>query len=144
MLRDLVDAHLPEFRREAEALMVDRADVLRATGETTIDQNTGAEVAVFDALHTDVPCRLKMPTSSPADRRAGQQLVTLTRAELQTLAALDDLQQDDRVRITVSRSPGLVGRVVRIDSPWLQTDSVMCRYPCEESSLPDDVPGATP
>lgn len=131
-------------RLAADALLVDRGDVLRPTGESTSDPNTGAEVLVYDTLHEDVACRLRMPTATPTDTRTGQQLVTLTRAILQTAATLDDLRQDDRVRITASRSPGLVGRVVRIDSPWLQTDSVMCRYPCEESSLPDDVPGATP
>lgn len=133
-----VDSALAQGRAAAAALLVDACEVLRPTGNDTVDPDSGASVPEYEPNPVySGPCRLKMTASAATDRTAGQQMVSLTRVELQLPASADHLRENDRPRVTASRSPGLVGRVLRIDAPWLQTDSVMCRYACEESSLED-------
>lgn len=128
---------LAEHRADAESLMVDACVVLRPVG-TTIDQNTGAEVEEVATLLLDQKCALQMTSEAGIQREAGEQTITLSRIELKLPYTVDFLQVGDRVAMTVSKdSPGLVGRQLRIEGPWLQSTSVQCRYPCIESTIPE-------
>lgn len=71
MLADDVAAELPFLRAQAESLMVDTVLVQVATGETTIDPDTLAEVPAFSDVYSG-PARIQRPGSlSPRDDVAG-------------------------------------------------------------------------
>ncbi len=58
ILGDALTAALPELRQQAESLMVDSCTVTRATGATTLDPVTLAEVPVFAAVWSGA-CRIQ-------------------------------------------------------------------------------------
>lgn len=111
--------------------------ILRPVG-ADVDPDTGAEVEQMATLLLDQECSLKMTSEAGIQRDAGEQTVTLSRIELRLPYTVDYLQVGDRVAMTTSvDSPGLVGRQLRIEGPWLQSTSVLCHYPCLESTIPE-------
>lgn len=131
-----VEGLLAAGQRAAERLMFDQCVIRRRTGSTT-DPNTGVVTPDYLSPHPYTgKCRIKMTTSlgvNPGrDRDSGEQAVTVSQMLLQLPFAAAGIITGDEAEITASRDADLVGRKLRIDGPFGQTDATMRRYLVEE------------
>lgn len=137
-----VEALLVAGQRAAERLMVDTCIIRRRTGETT-DPNTGQTTPIYIVVYDDpetpgagAACRIKMTTSlgtTPGrDQESGGQAVTVSQMLLQLPFAAAGINTNDEAEILTSRDADQVGRKLRIDGPFGQTDATMRRYLVEE------------
>lgn len=120
--------------------MVDTC-VARRPVSSSVDQTTGAVTVTYTDIYSG-KCRMTRGTragSRPPTYKLGESEVVLASSYVQVPAAIDFFQVDDLIEITSSQAPGLVGRKMRVASPWMQTSSSMCRYTTQESSQPDPV-----
>lgn len=123
-------------RALAEALMLDSCTIRRRIG-TTIDPNTGREVAAYGPPIYTGPCRVRMMGASGADVHAPQEPATQDQLVVAVPAASTPAQADDILTITASTDAALQGRQLRVESFFGQTYSTQRRYVCEESTTPD-------
>jgi len=131
----LTDAEIAAGREIAESTMKDECAVLRKISSAP-DPNTGAVVDEWATVYTG-KCRLKMTAETGSPGSVGEQPVTITRLEHQVPWDVDFLEVADRVVITASQSPDLPGKAVQVAAPWRQSTASSCRYPCNESTVPE-------
>lgn len=92
----------------AENGMQDACDIKRRTGETT---SGGVVTPTWSTLYTGQKCRVQTRLESSAPTDVGQASVMLQRREVHLPMAVVGLRPDDRITITGSLDPELVGTV---------------------------------
>ena len=118
-------------RRLAEDLMVDRVTITRA-GATTFDPTSGLLSSTPTTVETDVPCRVRVPTTAEASTLFGEEQVTVTRyIACIPFDAGDDLAVYDVLVVDESVSCDLVGRRFRILSLPSTTFTLYRMIPCQ-------------
>lgn len=136
-LQAAIEAELPFLRAEALGRMTSRVVVMRKTGLTDQDEETGAEVPEWAAVHIDIPFRLGGSKGS-----AGTRTVTVGAAEVQVATRVgsfaydtDDLLDGDLIDITSGENAGLVLRIVEAD--WADQQTAR-RVPVVSESRPEE------
>lgn len=107
MLGDDLAANLPLIRAEAESLMTDAAIIERVTG-TTLDPDNGARVKVW-SLVQESPARILRVQVQIRDQQAAGQSLTQATVEGRLPWHVSDLRLGDRVTLTTSGDPRLLG-----------------------------------
>ena len=95
-LGETVAQALPELRRQAESLMVERCDIERWT--TVWNEAQQKSVTTWVPVHMDVPCALDVP---PATARTllTDEAVTPESPVVKVSVSLTGIEPDDRVTI---------------------------------------------
>jgi len=133
-LADDVAAALPGLRAEAERLMVDAVLVQRATGETTIDPVTLAEVPAFVDVYAG-PARIQRPGQlSPQDQVAGDFEFNIESILAQLPLSAAGIRYGMRLTVTAVGAisdPDLVGLVATVRANLSKTHAVKRTLVCE-------------
>jgi hypothetical protein len=132
-LGDLVADFLPGLREDAESLMVDECVIERpGVGKGPLDRATGKHTPPPRTLiYGPGPCEVKRPG---AVRRvsAGDRLSSLEGVVVKVPVEVTGVDVGDRVTLTRSRDPALVGRELTVDSDPGATYAVTRRLQCTE------------
>ena len=133
-LLDAVTGALPEMRRQAESLMLDRGVMRRATGDTTQDPDTGSTVPVFADLFTS---KAKIQTRNLQAREAevGGRTSTTVRVELHLPVSAPAVEVGDVWEVTRVSSLSdmqLLGRKFRVIAPVGKSFATARRLEVEE------------
>lgn len=136
MLGDDLDAALPELRAHALSRMRARVTIRRTTGDTTLDEGTGAEVPVWAVVGTDVPFRLDGASTGDG----GSRTVTIGGVEFEQATGIGHLPYDwtaladgDYVEVTGGQWAGTVVKVVKATK---KDQATARRVPIQEVSRP--------
>ena len=134
MLGDDVAAALPQLRAHAESLMVDTVLVQVATGETTIDPVTLAEVPAFTDVYAG-PARIQRPGSlSPRDDVAGAFEFNIEAILAQLPLSVTGIRYGMRLTVTAVgplSDPDLVGLVSTVRANLTKTHPSKRTLVCE-------------
>ena len=134
MLGDDVAAGLPSFRAQAESLMVDTVLVQQATGETTIDPVTLAEVPAFTDVYAG-PARIQRPGSlSPRDQVVGDFEFNIEAVLAQLPLSAVGISYGMRLTVTAVGAisdPDLVGLVATVRANLTKTHPSKRTLVCE-------------
>lgn len=134
MLGDDVAAALPHLRAHAESLMVDTVLVQVATGETTIDPVTLAEVPAFTDVYAG-PARIQRPGSlSPRDDVAGAFEFNVEAILAQLPLSVTGIRYGMRLTVTAVgplSDPDLVGLVSTVRANLTKTHPSKRTLVCE-------------
>lgn len=129
--QDVADA-LPELRREAESLMVDRVLVERSTGRRT-DPATGKLVETWERVYAG-PGRWLSRVDQTVVDQAGTQVTVDTRELRLPAASSEAVRPGMRVTTTSAvNDPALVGRVSVVVQDATGTQPVHRRVRCKEA-----------
>jgi len=129
-----IDATLPFLRGQAESRMKETVTFSRVTGEVTTDPDTLEVVEVRETVATTV-ARIKYRTLNVQDRDQGTQLIALQSPEVHVpFGAAPTVRTDDRVQVTASDDPTLVGRLFRVTGRPQAGQTTAHRFPVEEIS----------
>lgn len=105
-------------RVPATSVLIDLCTISRAgsLGAGSLDRSSGSVTGpIRDVLGTDVPCRVEvLPARSAAAHLVGEQQVTTREYIVQVPYDFTDVKVDDRLEVTDSGDPGLVGRTFRV------------------------------
>ena len=107
MFGDDLTAHLGTVRAEAESLLTDTCELQRKASRT-IDPDTKQATDVWTTYRTS-KCRLRTIDNQPNVSSVAGQGVTTVAMTVSVPLAVDDVQLDDRVHVTESGDPSLVG-----------------------------------
>ena len=134
MLGDDVAAALPHLRAHAESLMVDAVLVQVATGDTTIDPVTLAEVPAFTDVYAG-PARIQRPGSlSPRDDVAGAFEFNIEDVLAQLPLSATGIRYGMRLTVTAVgplSDPDLVGLVATVRANLTKTHPSKRTLVCE-------------
>jgi hypothetical protein len=138
-LQAAIEAELPFLRREAEGRMQSRVTIRRKTGDTTQDETTGAEAAVYAVTHTDLPFRLAGTRGDSPSRKVtvGGVDVTLAVRVGSVPATTDNLADGDLIEVTAGENAGTVWRIVEAD---FQDQATARRLPVVAAQRPVEWP----
>ena len=133
MLADDVTWALPQFRAEAEALMLDIGRALRPTGGYVYDPETQTEVEATDELFTS-RCKVQSRSLQSQDAEVGGRTAATVRTELHLPSDADPLTVGDLWEFTAVSPLSLarVGQRVRVLAPVAGTLKTAARYQVEE------------
>lgn len=133
-LADDVAAEMPFLREQAESLMVDTVLVQLATGETTIDPVTLAEVPAFTDVYAG-PARIQRPGSlSPRDDVAGAFEFNIEAILAQLPLSATGIRYGMRLTVTSVgplSDPDLVGLVATVRANLTKTHPSKRTLVCE-------------
>ncbi len=120
-------------RRAAETLMVDACVVERKSG-TVFDETSMAYTDAFTPIYTG-PCRVQLTAAMTGVGTpvAGERVQVVQRATVQLPLAVTGVKVDDRVRVTASSDPDLVGNIYRVRSQFAKTHATARRLEVEET-----------
>lgn len=108
MIGDDIAAGLAAIQAEAESLLVDVCNLQRKSGTTT-DPTSDMVSDVWTSYRTGIACRVRAASLQPRESVAGAQYVTAVSAVVSVSMSIDDVRIDDRVMVTESRDPSLIG-----------------------------------
>ena len=126
MLADDIARVLPELRREAEARMLDTAEIRRKTGNMTQDPDTGSETPEYAAVFTTA-CRVSVGRGlAVRDAEVGGRTIAETTREFHIPVDSPEVLPDDvAVMLTVhaTSDPTLEGATLTFagSAPGSQT-----------------------
>lgn len=120
----ILDAAIEAGRAVAESRMTSRATVRRRTGASTQDEETGLTAPVWEAVYTDLPCRIAGSSGGSSPSRTtnvagGVQVQTATRTVHLPWDTI--LRDGDMIEVTVGEVAGTVWQVVEADAADQQT-----------------------
>lgn len=125
-------ADLAEFRAMAESMMTGHGIARRATGSTTVDPDTDADVPEYADLF-ESKCKIQARNVQPRDQEVGGRTATTVVLELHLPIAADALATGDTWTMTASaHDPQLPGRVFRISAPFAKEYATARRYEITE------------
>lgn len=108
----------------ASRVLRDRADLQRRTG-STVDASTGARVDAWTTVAPSVPCRVRTLLGESVAEAGGSQLT----AQRMTAAVAysQAVEVGDRLVVSVSDDPTLIGRALYVRAVPRGTDQVLRR-----------------
>jgi hypothetical protein len=119
-------------RSAAESLMTSTCTISRPGGESVTDPTTGA-VTFPDAVVWSGPCRVRQPGMWGRTSEAGGEQISPTTFRITIPFAVVNVQRGDRVTITASDDPMLVGRSFEVRfTPDMGAHITARRLLCEE------------
>ena len=130
MLGDDVAGVLPELRAHAHSRMTSTAHVERVLA-VTADPLTGADVVTAATVHAALPCRVKASESAIQPRDVAGVDVPERPDQLHFPWDTSGLEVGQRVTVTASRNPILVGRVYRLVRSHIGDDTTAQRWGVE-------------
>ena len=130
-LADDVRHLTPDFRAEAESLMVDTATITRPGGAPTFDPNTGQLTPAAGTVVYSGRCRLRQPTASECEVLFGEAQVSRTTFIVCVPYTTTGVQIGDVVIVTISDDPDVISRQCRITSVPLSTFTFYKGFPAE-------------
>ena len=104
---DLATA-LPALQQQAESLLTDSCNLQRK-GSQSVDANTGMVTDSWTTYRSAVPCRVRASGIQPEALQVAGQDITRIVMTVAVAVAVDDVEVDDRVVVTVSRDTSLIG-----------------------------------
>jgi hypothetical protein len=118
-------------RRTAEALMESTCTIRRRTGVTT-DHSTGVETPVWSVIFAG-KCRLRFPFVRPQQVDAAGQVLSQQRGILSVpVEGTAGVRADDVATIDSNPSDsGVVGLLLRVEGPFVETHASARRLPVE-------------
>ena len=117
-------------QRRAETRMPDTCEIKRQSG-TVRDDESGTRVPSYTTLYTG-KCRVQQNSGMPASSDVGQDFVLLLTLEVQLPMSVTGLKVDDRIQITTSLDPDLIGRTFLIRGLAHKTEASARRVQCTE------------
>ena len=130
MLGDDVAGVLPELRAHALSRMTSTAHVERILG-VAADPLTGADVVTAATVHAALPCRVKASEAAIQPRDVAGVDVPERPDQIHFPWDAAGLEVGQRVTVTASRNPILVGRVYRLVRSHLGDDTTAQRWGVE-------------
>ena len=130
MLGDDVAGVLPELRAHALSRMTSTAHVERVLG-VTADPLTGADVVTAATVHAALPCRVKASESAIQPRDVAGVDIPERPDQIHFPWDTAGLEVGQRVTVTASRNPILVGRVYRLVRSHIGDDATAQRWGVE-------------
>ena len=130
MLGDDVAGVLPELRAHAHSRMTSTAHVERILG-VAADPLTGADVVTAATVHAALPCRVKASVSAIQPRDVAGVDVPERPDQIHFPWDTAGLEVGQRVTVTASRNPILVGRVYRLVRSHIGDDATAQRWGVE-------------
>jgi hypothetical protein len=132
-LAQAVADNLPEFRRWANALMVDACTIVAPGGGTTFDPTTGQYVTSPGAIVYSGPCQVQVPSAIPQTAAAGEQLVVVERITVKIPWDAPTVPVNSVVTITASAEVSGVdiGARYRVTGNHSKTYQTSKRIPCD-------------
>lgn len=130
MLGDDVSGALGELRAHALSRMTSTAYVERVLG-VTADPLTGADVVQVETVHAALPCRVKASVSALQPRDVAGVDVPERPDQIHFPWDTAGLEVGQRVTVTASRNPILVGKVYRLVRPHVGDDTTAQRWGVE-------------
>ena len=130
MLGDDVAGVLPELRAHALTRMTSTAHVERILS-VTADPLTGADVVTAATVHAALPCRVKASEAEIQPRDVDGVDVPERPDQIHFPWDTAGLEVGQRVTVTASRNPILVGRVYRLVRSHLGDDATAQRWGVE-------------
>ena len=130
MLGDDVAGVLPELRAHALSRMTSTARVERVLG-VTANPLTGADVVQVETVHAALPCRVKASEAAIQPRDVAGVDVPERPDQIHFPWDTAGLEVGQRVTVTASRNPILVGRVYRLVRSHVGDDLTAQRWGVE-------------
>ena len=130
MLGDDVAGVLPELRAHALSRMTSTAHVERILG-VAADPLTGADVVTAATVHAALPCRVKASEAAIQPRDVAGVDVPERPDQIHFPWDTAGLEVGQRVTVTASRNPILVGRVYRLVRSHIGDDATAQRWGVE-------------
>ena len=130
MLGDDVAGVLPELRAHALSRMTSTAHVERILS-VTADPLTGADVVTAATVHAALPCRVKASEADLQPRDLAGVDVPERPDQIHFPWDTAGLEVGQRVTVTASRNPILVGKVYRLVRPHVGDDTTAQRWGVE-------------
>lgn len=130
MLGDDVRSALPELRRHALSRMTSTAHVERVLS-VTADPLTGHDVVTAETVHAALPCRVKASASAIQPRDVAGADIPERPDQIHFPWDAVGLGVGQRVTVTASQNPILVGRVYRLVRPHVGDDITAQRWGVE-------------
>ena len=130
MLGDDVAGVLPELRALALSRMTSTAHVERILG-VTADPLTGADVVTAATVHAALPCRVKASEAAIQPRDVAGVDIPERPDQIHFPWDTAGLEVGQRVTVTASRNPLLVGRVYRLVRSHIGDDTTAQRWGVE-------------
>ena len=130
MLGDDVRNALPELRAHALSRMTSAVRVERVLS-VTADPLTGADVVTAATVHAALPCRVKASESAVQPRDVAGVDVPERPDQIHFPWDTAGLEVGQRVTVTASRNPILVGRVYRLVRSHIGDDATAQRWGVE-------------
>ena len=125
---------LPDMRRAAESLMLDRGTMRRATGATTQDPDTGSTVPEF-ADQFSSKCKIQTRNLQARESEVGGRTATSVRVELHlpiTAPAVEVGDVFEVTRVDARSDRQLLGRKFRVIAPVGKSFATARRLEVEE------------
>ena len=133
-----IAAALPELRAQAESLMVDACTIRRATGETTIDPVSLADVPVYAVVWSG-PCRVQRSGAlAPSEQSPGGYEFGLNSVLWQLPIASTGIRRGDVAELDAIgpvTDPALLGLVATVQADLTKTHPTKRTLVCEGVSL---------
>jgi len=133
-----IAAALPGLRAQAESLMEDTIAVDRATGETTIDPVSLAEVPAYEAVWSG-PGRIQRSGAlAPSEQSPGGYEFGLNSVLVQLPVTSSGIRRGDVVTVTAVgpvSDPALLGLVATVQADLTKTHPTKRTLVCEGVSL---------
>lgn len=130
MLGDDVAGVLPELRAHALSRMTSTARVERILG-VTANPMTGADVVTAETVHAALRCRVKASVAAIQPRDVSGVDIPERPDQLHFPWNTPGLNVGQRVTVTASQNPLLVGKVYRLVRPHLGDDTTAQRWGVE-------------
>ena len=128
-----VTAELPNWRHEAEALMLDAGTAKRPTGGYVYDEDAGADVEATDDLFDSV-CKIQPHNLVARESEVGGRTSVSVRTELHLPVSTAPLTAGDLYTVTTPHALSTVaaGTTFRVLAPVGKTLATARRYEVEE------------
>ena len=133
-LLDDVTAALPDMRRQAESLMLDRGTMRRANGGTTQDPDSGTTVPTYDDLFTS-NAKIQTRNLQARESEVGGRTSTSVRVELHLPVSAPAVETGDVwevTRVNALSDVQLLGRKFRVIAPVGKSFATARRLEVEE------------
>lgn len=115
----------------AQAGMVDACIITRVAA-STVDTDTGHITPTATTTVYAGKCRVQQQSPAARPHTQGEAFTWLQRLELQLPASVTGVESDDRVVLTASTDPDLLGRTWRVRELMHKTHLTMRRHQIEE------------
>lgn len=116
----------------AESLMLDTCTIKRASGETTIDPDTGLPTTTWATVYSG-RCKIQSEAVVTLTPKSGDHVYTVDRWMLHLPVSATGIKVGDRVSITASALDAAnIGRVFHISGLFHKTLATAQRLPVEE------------
>lgn len=128
---DIVGA-LPFLREQAESLMLDTCTITRASGETTIDRETGLPTTTYTTIYTG-KCKVQSEAVVTLTPNSGDHRYTVDRWMVHVPVSAGGIKVGDTITITASAlDPANIGRKFKIVGLFHKSMATAQRIPVEE------------